>query len=722
MQAWISHLGNSSRSDVCTPIRRSGRFIIVAAVSMLLTASAARAQAVSYTFTSGPPGDGFNWPPSPTGLLTGLSFTTPDGVEFYNYTGNNVFFDTQYQVIGNAPGISDEAMWGNPLFGSFDTLDILFFGSGPPQTVGFDFAWSVAGAPDATPQLVDVYLEDSDGRATVVTTFLSNTFTGFGGVDGYADRIEFDASMLADDFNNVDGGPFIDIAYMYIFVDAIMTGGPASEFGVDNFDLDGGTGGGELFPSVNGGTINVSGQILARSVLRGSGTHGMGMEVTNGTASNTTYSTQLLPGGELDDAGQVNNASILAGQTLITPNLVSIQRSLTSESYDSDILLINDGDPLDPDDTVTLRINLFEPPSLSAPSPVDVTGGQNVQLANAAAPANGFRASVKVTGKSVSGPFSVAGFANGTPIKPGGMIEGDAAFDRFGLLSGSYNGSMTASLQMTAFVGVGNDIEVLLFEAEPVSDAVWTLDATLADTPADSAAYAAAQALGPGLVGVNSDTTAATLVGGTAGATGGVSMSLSTAQEGASTGVVGNGTEVSFTTNVPVFALQVTYSQASLCSAITEGNLRLLYFNTGASDWQLAVNGNSGGSATFFSGSFDDFAATLGGSPLSSALGTHGLDAANNHVWAIVNHEATFGVGEIGQTCHVPGDCDGDGDVDQDDFAIFELCATGPTVPLIPGCEDKDFDGDNDIDQDDFAVVQICHSGDGIPGDPDCAN
>ena len=70
----------------------------------------------------------------------------------------------------------------------------------------------------------------------------------------------------------------------------------------------------------------------------------------------------------------------------------------------------------------------------------------------------------------------------------------------------------------------------------------------------------------------------------------------------------------------------------------------------------------------------------------------------------------------------VKPDFDQDWDVDEDDFAAFEACATGPGVPRTSGCEGKDFDQDNDVDQRDFSVFQRCLSGRNVPADPSCAN
>ena len=74
-------------------------------------------------------------------------------------------------------------------------------------------------------------------------------------------------------------------------------------------------------------------------------------------------------------------------------------------------------------------------------------------------------------------------------------------------------------------------------------------------------------------------------------------------------------------------------------------------------------------------------------------------------------------------TLDIPGDFDGDCDVDQADHEMFENCATGPDVhSVLQACEDMDFDGDSDIDQEDFSTFQRCYSGSGVTGDENCAN
>jgi hypothetical protein len=54
-----------------------------------------------------------------------------------------------------------------------------------------------------------------------------------------------------------------------------------------------------------------------------------------------------------------------------------------------------------------------------------------------------------------------------------------------------------------------------------------------------------------------------------------------------------------------------------------------------------------------------------------------------------------------------PGDFDGDGDVDLDDFAVFGQCFGGADNPPAAGCPsgvDADLDGDGDVDLNDFAI------------------
>jgi hypothetical protein len=69
-----------------------------------------------------------------------------------------------------------------------------------------------------------------------------------------------------------------------------------------------------------------------------------------------------------------------------------------------------------------------------------------------------------------------------------------------------------------------------------------------------------------------------------------------------------------------------------------------------------------------------------------------------------------------------PGDFDGDGDVDQKDFAHMQACLSGATVAQNnEECQNAKLDGDSDVDQDDLVIFLGCLSGPGSPADVNCA-
>ena len=63
-------------------------------------------------------------------------------------------------------------------------------------------------------------------------------------------------------------------------------------------------------------------------------------------------------------------------------------------------------------------------------------------------------------------------------------------------------------------------------------------------------------------------------------------------------------------------------------------------------------------------------------------------------------------------------DLDDDGDVDQEDFGVFQACLSGTGVQYPPGCGDADLHLDGDVDEDDWAIFQSCMAGPDVP--PGC--
>lgn len=71
---------------------------------------------------------------------------------------------------------------------------------------------------------------------------------------------------------------------------------------------------------------------------------------------------------------------------------------------------------------------------------------------------------------------------------------------------------------------------------------------------------------------------------------------------------------------------------------------------------------------------------------------------------------------------YAPADFNRDRFVDETDLVVFLACLTGPSAgPPAIECERTDIDWDGDVDQDDFGLFQRCISGTSSPADPDCA-
>ncbi|HPD32007.1 MAG TPA: hypothetical protein PLL20_18610 [Phycisphaerae bacterium] len=78
-------------------------------------------------------------------------------------------------------------------------------------------------------------------------------------------------------------------------------------------------------------------------------------------------------------------------------------------------------------------------------------------------------------------------------------------------------------------------------------------------------------------------------------------------------------------------------------------------------------------------------------------------------------------VSVVSPDCRDPfADADGDGDVDQADFAIMQICVSGDLTPALAGCVCFDRPewgfplGDNDVDANDLAAFEACATGPGL--------
>ena len=85
------------------------------------------------------------------------------------------------------------------------------------------------------------------------------------------------------------------------------------------------------------------------------------------------------------------------------------------------------------------------------------------------------------------------------------------------------------------------------------------------------------------------------------------------------------------------------------------------------------------------------------------------LSAAAGPSWRGDPIAAALGVDNV--VAIVEGDCDTDGKVDLDDYAVFVNCTTGPEVDQPAECGCANSDCDNDVDLHDYGAFQTTYTG-----------
>jgi hypothetical protein len=172
---------------------------------------------------------------------------------------------------------------------------------------------------------------------------------------------------------------------------------------------------------------------------------------------------------------------------------------------------------------------------------------------------------------------------------------------------------------------------------------------------------------------------------------------------------------------------QIARSPASFNHTITQGtnpaNDVFNVWNAGGGTLNYSINDNAG----WMSQVPPAGSSTGGSTPITIQYATASLGLGPHNGTITISGNApnspqTLDVSVTVEAPTVPGDFDGDVDVDLVDFGHLQACFTGAGICPIPaGCEDADLEGDCDVDQNDFAIFQGCMSGANIPADPDCA-
>lgn len=128
-------------------------------------------------------------------------------------------------------------------------------------------------------------------------------------------------------------------------------------------------------------------------------------------------------------------------------------------------------------------------------------------------------------------------------------------------------------------------------------------------------------------------------------------------------------------------------------------------------------------------GVWQTFTFTPTADPVQGFTGDGVLAAAQHR--GVLEHLAFSSVGEAGpfivyldaieQVCPPKQDLDLDGDVDLDDFGIFQRCLSGPFVSQTdPACVNARLDGDPDVDYADLVSFRRCLGIADVWLDPDC--
>ena len=155
-----------------------------------------------------------------------------------------------------------------------------------------------------------------------------------------------------------------------------------------------------------------------------------------------------------------------------------------------------------------------------------------------------------------------------------------------------------------------------------------------------------------------------------------------------------------------------SWTQMMMGVAIGLGTTTTSFAQSGGG-FDLSWNSIDGGGAMFSTGGGFELGGTIGQPDATDTVMTGGGFELTGGFWGFV---LTCGV-------KAPLDFDQDCDVDMDDLAVFEACASGPGVPHqgTPTCQTADSENDNDVDQTDFSVFQRCVSGTDSPADPNCS-
>jgi len=126
----------------------------------------------------------------------------------------------------------------------------------------------------------------------------------------------------------------------------------------------------------------------------------------------------------------------------------------------------------------------------------------------------------------------------------------------------------------------------------------------------------------------------------------------------------------------------------------------------------VTVDGNTSGLNAFLSSrrhvmSYQDYLLQNGGEP---TLGDFGVDTVNNVMWSVIDHNSVFAAAILPP--ELPGDTDGDGDIDDADLGTAFANYTGPLGAAGgKSAAQGDADADGDVDDADLGIAFASYTG-----------
>ena len=453
--------------------------VLFVACSVLASPSAAQ---IFYTHSSPSQdpivNDGFPWPESPgvpggTGLLDQDGFETPDGITYYNYSGNSTFFDANYQAAGNSSVIDGEAWWGNPRTDCCESVSFEMYNAFE-EVSEFSFDIAVALASGPAPSFIELEAYNIDGESTFLSFDLTPFDPGpvFQGFTAYEGRV----TVYADDlppffYDDEELEPMFAIGNIDVYLDGVVTPGGVGEFAIDNVSVNGsliGPEGDGVYPeSFDGSHSPLFG--WGTRWLKSDHTYNVTQSVFNSNNTPSTYSIELT--GDFTPEPGLSNRTIGPQESenvlLSTIDL----RTAPSGSFEANARFVNHTDPEDPDDDLSITFALYDPAVLSDNSADTFTGGgMTIQNASNLSHPGALRAGAEITGieTDIAG-FAVDGFEVGSFIAAGETLTAVPAVD----LDGDYEGTFTVHMKMNSEGGSFLNARPGTFE--PLESIVWNV-------------------------------------------------------------------------------------------------------------------------------------------------------------------------------------------------------------------------------------------------------